>query len=207
MIYLYSGTPGSGKSLHTARVVLNDLRRGIPVIANFDINRNYVRKGIENFTYIETFDLCPDWLIQFSKEHFHDRKIKEDSITLIIDEAQMLFNPREWNMKNRLDWLKFFQMHRHYGYSVILVSQSDMMLDKQIRSLIEYEEIHRKLKNYGFKGILLSIMLLSTNLFCVVKYWYPMKLKVSNEFFRLHKKYYNLYDTYNEFGRSAETAL
>ena len=85
----------------------------------------------------------------------------EDSILLIIDEAQMLFNPRDWNAKDRIEWLKFFQVHRHFGFSIILVSQSDMMLDKQIRALIEYEEIHRKVSNYGIRGYLLMLLMLS----------------------------------------------
>lgn len=38
MIYLYSGTPGSGKSLHIARVIKNTLMMGKPVIANIPIN-------------------------------------------------------------------------------------------------------------------------------------------------------------------------
>ena len=204
MIYLYSGTPGSGKSLHTAKIVLDDLRRGLPVICNFEINKDLVKHGYENFQYIETFDLCPEWLIQFSQEHFKDKRVKEDSITLIIDEAQMLFNPREWNQKDRVAWLKFFQVHRHYGYSVILVSQSDMMLDKQIRALIEYEQIHRKISNYGLRGYFLQLFFLAPTLFCSVKYWYPMKLRIGSEFFRLHKKYYNLYDTYNDFSKNAQ---
>ena len=165
MIYLYSGTPGSGKSLHTAKIVLDDLRRGLPVICNFEINKDLVKHGYENFQYIETFDLCPEWLIQFSQEHFKDKRVKEDSITLIIDEAQMLFNPREWNQKDRVAWLKFFQVHRHYGYSVILVSQSDMMLDKQIRALIEYEQIHRKISNYGLRGYFLQLFFMQPKKF------------------------------------------
>ena len=85
MIYLYSGTPGSGKSLHTAKIVLDDLRRGLPVICNFEINKDLVKHGYENFQYIETFDLCPEWLIQFSQEHFKDKRVKEDSITRLIN--------------------------------------------------------------------------------------------------------------------------
>ena len=43
MIYLYSGTPGSGKSLHTARVIYYSLKRGFPVIANFPINLDKIK--------------------------------------------------------------------------------------------------------------------------------------------------------------------
>ena len=38
MIYLYTGTPGSGKSYHVARDIYFFLHYGRNVIANFDIN-------------------------------------------------------------------------------------------------------------------------------------------------------------------------
>ena len=50
MIYLYTGTPGSGKSLHLAEAIYKSLRRGQPVIANFEINTQNIkkRKGKKN---------------------------------------------------------------------------------------------------------------------------------------------------------------
>ena len=35
---------------------------------------------------------------------------------------------------------------------MILIAQFDRMLDRQIRSVIEYEHIHRKVKNIGVWG-------------------------------------------------------
>lgn len=58
MIYLYSGTPGSGKSMHAARLVLDYLGRRRPVIANFDINPATRRKD-ELFTYKPNGHLTP----------------------------------------------------------------------------------------------------------------------------------------------------
>ena len=43
MIYFYSGTPGSGKSLHVAQDIYQYLQRGKNVIANFDINEKAVK--------------------------------------------------------------------------------------------------------------------------------------------------------------------
>ena len=87
-------------------------------------------------------------------------------------------------------------MHRHYGYDIILVAQFDRMIDRQIRSLIEYEYIHRKVSNYGFRGWFICAVMLSPRLFISVKVWCPMKEKVGSEFFKCKKKYYSLYDTY-----------
>lgn len=197
MIYLYSGTPGSGKSLHSASVIYWTLRRNLPVIANFNINLCRV-KNPDRFLFIDNTELCPNKLIDYSKTYFSNKPIKEGKLTLVIDECQMLFNAREWNVKGRTDWLYFFTHHRKFGYDIILVAQFDRMIDRQIRSLIEYEVIHRKVSNFGFKGKIISLFALG-NLFVSVKIWYPMKEKVGSEFFRASKKYYSLYNTYDDF--------
>ena len=154
MIYLYSGTPGSGKSLHVARVIYFALMRNKPVICNFEINTSYV-KHPEQFHHIDNTELNPVKLMQYSQDYFGMKKVKEGELLLVIDECQMMFNARQWDKKGREDWNKFFQLHRHFGYDIILVAQFDRMIDRQIRSLIEYEQIHRKVSNFGAKGKLL----------------------------------------------------
>ena len=72
----------------------------------------------------------------------------------------------------------FFSQHRKYGYDVTLIAQFDRMIDKQLRGLIEYEYIHRKLSNYGFGGKIMSLIF-GGNTFVVVQMWYPLKLKTA----------------------------
>lgn len=198
MIYLYSGTPGSGKSLHAARVIYYSLLRRRPVICNFDVSREHV-KNYDLFFYVENSQLTPDYLMKYAVDYFGNRPVREGSIILFIDECQMMFNARSWDAQGRESWNKFFQVHRHYGYDIILIAQFDRMIDRQIRSLIEYEIVHRKVSNFGLKGKLLCGLLLAPKLFSFVKIWYPMKEKVSSELFRSKKKYYRLYDTYADF--------
>ena len=142
MIKLYSGTPGSGKSLHLARTIYWQLRMKHHVICNFPINLQIVEKWKQYFHYVPNDELTPMYLKQFSMAVFDDKPIKEDDIMLVIDESQMLFNARDWQKADRRGWLEFFTVHRHFGYSIILVAQFDQMLDKQVRSLIEYELVH-----------------------------------------------------------------
>ena len=197
MIFLYSGTPGSGKSLHVAERLCHLLRAGRPTVCNFPINLNRIpKKKRDLFCYKSNLEITPDFLIEFSREHFKGKKVKEGSIILVIDECQMMFNARNWDKSGRDEWNKFFQLHRHFGYNIILIAQFDRMIDRQIRSLIEYEYVHRKVSNFGLKGRLLSLMMLSTQMFVCVKMWYPLKEKVSSEFFRAKKRYYRLYDTF-----------
>lgn len=69
---------------------------------------------------------------------------------------------------------------------MVLVAQFDRMLDRQIRSLIEYEWIHRKVSNFGIQGKLISAFC-GGKLFVAVKVWYPMKEKVGSEFYMYRK--------------------
>lgn len=201
MIDLYSGTPGSGKSLHTAYRLYYWLRAGKTAICNFAIDLKKVNKrhpGKLEFYEVDNRDITPEYLIAFSRDHFNGKKVREDEIILVIDEAQILFNAREWQKIGRAEWLSFFSQHRKYGYHIILIAQFDRMLDRQIRSVIEYEYVHRKVSNFGIKGKILSLIM-GARVFVAVKVWYPMQEKIGQEFFRARKRFYSLYDTYGSF--------
>lgn len=198
MIYLYSGTPGSGKSLHQAKDIYHWLRRGRTCICNFDVDIHKIPKCKGQFIYLDNQFLRPETLIKFSKVYFSTHEFKEGRLRVYIDECQLLFNAREWNIQGRKEWLSFFTQHRKYGYDIFLVAQFDRMVDRQIRSLIEYEVIHRKASNFGTMGTLFSLFA-GGNLFVAVTMWYPMREKIDSEFFKANKKYYSLYDTYSTF--------
>ena len=199
-IYLYSGTPGSGKSLHSAKDIIDWFKKGKPVISNFDVDLSPYPKA--KHTCVEDQDLTPEFLAEFSRNFFGGRKLTkkdEDTILLVIDECQLMFNSREYQKKDRKIWIKFFTQHRKLGYRVILIAQMDKMLDKQIRGVIEYEYIHRKLSNFGKAGKILTLFF-GGETFTAVQMWYPLKLKIGSSMFRCKKKYYSLYDSYVTFG-------
>lgn len=201
MITLYSGTPGAGKSLHLASRLYHWMQyKNAPIIANFECNFSGIKKPKGNFLCIDNSVLVPERLINFSHnyESYIGRRLKEGEILLVIDEAQLLFNSREWVKTDRAEWCAFFTQHRKLGFEVVLVAQFDRMLDRQIRSLIEYEWVHRKVSNFGVAGKFLS-MFCGGKLFVAVKVWYPMREKVGSEFFFYRKKLSSIYDTYALF--------
>ena len=111
MVYTYTGTPGSGKSLHCADMILFHLKHGRRVICNFPINMNMIKKKYhKNFLYLPDSELTPHYLFEFAKA-FHKEK-KESQTYLIIDEAQRLF-PIDRVYERRKEWEQFFQLHRH----------------------------------------------------------------------------------------------
>ena len=210
MIELYSGTPGSGKSLHTAKEIRTRLRMHKRVIiGNFFINTKAVKKCKGNYLMVMNDRLTPDRLLRFSRHMSHHlgRRMKEGEILLVIDEAQLLFNSREWQNISRNGWLSFFSQHRHYGYDIILIAQFDRMLDRQVRCLLEYESVHRKVSKFGYIGFFVGLFT-GGNLYVSVKRWYPIKEKVEGSFFFGSKKVFAIYDSYNHFdapGQSTKT--
>lgn len=207
MIKLYSGTPGSGKSLHLASYLYYRVKnhRGL-VICNFEINLDNIKgkNKKSRFMCVTNDNLTPEFLMleadkyAYEYEAKHRCHVPEGELLIVIDESQLMFNSRDWQQTRRNDWLSFFTQHRKYGYDIILVAQFDRMLDRQIRSLIEYEWVHRKINNYGIPGMILGFLSFGS-LFVCVKVWYPMKDKVGSEFFKGNKKYFRLYDTRRKF--------
>lgn len=196
MISLYSGTPGSGKSLHVAKDIRDRAILGKPTIANFPANLGKYKRA--NYTYCPNDEMTPQYLIEYSREYFKTHRFKEGAILLIIDECQLMFNAREWQQKGRAEWLSFFTQHRKYGIDIILIAQFDRMVDRQIRSLIEYEFIHRKVSNYGIGGMIFSFCS-GGKLFIAVQMWYPLRARIGSEMFHARKKYWSIYDSFATF--------
>lgn len=200
MIYFYSGTPGSGKSLHVARDIyirLNKNKKYPNVIANFAINEKMIKNKKSKFIYRDNFDLTVEFLLSYA---FENHKLGVENQTLVVvDECSVIWNSRSW-MKDadRMEWLKFFVQHRKLGYNFILISQTDRQIDRQIRSLFEYEVKHRKVNNFKI-GQLLPI-----STFAAVTYWYGLNERLGVEFFTYRKKWSKFYDSYGTFELDTE---
>lgn len=198
MIYLYSGTPGSGKSLHMAsNIYWGTKNSNLFFIVNFPVNMDLI-KHKENLKVVDNDWITPQNLINFAIEYWGNKPVKEGKIKLYIDEAQILFNARDYQTVYKAGWTKFFSLHRHLGYDIYLVSQFDRMLDRQIRSLIEHEVKHRKAKEMGYGGKFYNFIAFG-GLFIAVDYYYPLKQRLSAEFFKYTRLIGKMYDTHALF--------
>lgn len=220
MIHLYSGTPGSGKSFHATAKMFYRLRNRGNVISNYPINlencassllgywvhhlfKSYKPRlrRLGQFDYIDNSQLTVSYLIDYAKKN-HKRG-KESQTLVVIDECGIMFNPRTFSQSDRLEWIQFFSLHRHYGYDFILISQSDRMIDRQIRSFFEYEHKHRNVGHFKLFGRLLSLFC-GGSLFIDVTTFYCLREKVASDFFRFSKRIASLYDSYVLYGASEE---
>jgi hypothetical protein len=195
MIRFFSGTPGSGKSYHMAKEISFKLRLGRNIICSEEINLNKVsdfgRKKIGKFVHLPIEEMNPEYFYMYAYENHI--KGKEKQTIIIMDECHRIFNPREWGRKDRKDWLIFFSEHRHIGYDIILVSQNDRQVDRQIRSQFEHEIKHRKVNNMHSLAFLLPTMFV-----CVEKY-YGNNMIISKNFMMFRKRIGNIYDSHAKF--------
>ena len=189
MIVLYSGTPGSGKTYCSVLTVLEWLRGGKYVISNVRLNFSGLRDGDKlslRYLYVpwQHFDLqlFYDWA------KCRHKVARENQTLVVIDEAQRTFNAREFQRGDRAQWVTFFSEHRHYGYSVLMIAQNDRMIDRQIRSLVEYEYVHRRVQVY--------LRWLPGTTFTQIMRWYGVREKLGQRFVRLRPSVANLYNTF-----------
>ena len=94
MIILYSGTPGSGKSLDVARQIMLKGKLGQNFIGNMIIKKKYLKDMKGKYLYVDTDSLDPDELMEYARK-YHKHGIEHQTI-LVIDECQQIFNSRDW---------------------------------------------------------------------------------------------------------------
>lgn len=199
MVNLFTGTPGSGKSYNATWRIDRCLKQGINVICNYPVKTNWRHKGL--FVYLPNEEITVSYLLQFAREHHKPKK--ESQTFVVFDEASIKFNSRSFNTRDRMQWIEFLSCSRHYGFDVLLITQSDKAIDRQIRGLVEFNYKFRKLASYGLKGWLLVAVLRKK--FICIKYWYVIDEKCGTEFFNIKKKIANLYDTFALFERQSLT--
>ncbi|MNI87849.1 Zonular occludens toxin (Zot) [compost metagenome] len=110
---IYTGPRGSGKTSHAVNDAFKKLanRRKNTVVANFDLkfSKRQIKKGYrDRFFFIPDKEMTPSKLLELSAIH---RWFEVEGCTdLIIDEAGLKFNARDWQVKGpeRMEWIDFF---------------------------------------------------------------------------------------------------
>lgn len=206
-ILCLTGVPGSGKSLHAASMVRFELTRRFPrpVIANFPLSANApvdaaVRRDLYHF--IPNEDMSAGKIIDFANDWWyrHPEDFREDYITLVLDECQLLFNSRLWSQSSRMSYLEFLSQSRKYGIKVVLIAQATKMIDNQFRMLVEVEHNHRRIASMGPVGALVAAPF-GGRLFMIVRSLYQCNERLGMELFRGTRKDMQMYDSYARFER------
>jgi len=117
MVLLFSGKPGSGKTLSAVRYIVKDKRKTVYTNVKLEIPG----KKIE----------------QILPSNVQELKKLRDGI-VFVDEANFVFSSRFWNRIPK-DLIQFWAMHRKHGVDLILTSHSLKRIDIILRELVSYE--------------------------------------------------------------------
>lgn len=224
MIEMYTGTPGSGKSLHTVHEIRAWLRAGKKVISTCDIDTDlcflniwqklYIKhtgkkpkkikhnKKQDNFYYIPIEEVTPDYLYRFAAEHHIYGK--ERQTIVFLDECVSIFSPtvlsedrngiKKWNA-----WDEFFRKHRHLGFDLVLIPQSKKLIARKVIEYCEFETKHFNRKNQGFLGSIFSLFC-GGSLFSWSRFWRGTHGKPLEQGFFTYKPLFGLmYNSYSMF--------
>lgn len=192
MIEIQQGTPGSGKSAAAVARAIMHLRKGGVVAANFSLIDGWAEKVAEQYFISKLpFGLGDDFRYKKASS-LHGRFFRVDDVDsirsieprklstdlykddgsysegnglLILDEAQLLFNSRNWQAN--MPWIEFLTQHRKLGWNIVLIAHHIDMIDSQIRPLCEYESRFRNLQKVSIP--LLGLPLAPFPLFLVVR--------------------------------------
>lgn len=89
-IDVFTGVPGSGKSLHAASLCREWLnwRRDVPILANFRLGKDAPVRKRHMFTYMPNEEMSAGKLIDFACDWWDTHEFREDGLALVVDECQ-----------------------------------------------------------------------------------------------------------------------
>jgi len=135
MIEFYEGKIGGGKTYSAVLRILKYLTNGGVVATNINLNVEYIRKVLD---HDHGYELNEKQIIQLSEDNvllFHrytPQGTKDLPTLVIIDEAHLFFNAREWNKADK-ELLTFITQSRKCFTDIIFITQSLKTVDKQLR--------------------------------------------------------------------------
>lgn len=221
MITLLTGSPGHGKSYTLVREIEKAVgNKGEPVATNVPLREDWAEIMARRHTLfgplrkkaVERKATEFRKLVFISNDFAELLRVRlagegEGRGKLILDESQRWLNTRGWDnavnpdgtpmkraeaLQQRLRILNHLSGHRHYGFHVILATQSDKSIDSQARELYEFHSEVRNLRRLPWIGIFLRF-----NIFVRVTRWNDRaKSKAGVDCYFLSKSLANLYHTH-----------
>lgn len=172
-----SGRLGAGKTMYAVQNIYNALLAGKEVHTNIRFVdfwsyrviktlpvRNFIRFMKSYFLDYRVFERME--MLKIQDLYFYHKSLRdfiacdgvekesiESSRLMVWDEIHLELNSRDWKSENKAV-IRFFTLSRKMGFDVILISQLQSSIDKQIRELsdlsFEIKNLNRFIKFLNF---------------------------------------------------------
>lgn len=136
---IYSGLPGSGKTLKMVEDCIALMRKGVVVYSNLTIiDPEYGHRSRPLGSWLE--------MLRASVEALEEGK----PTVFAIDEIHLMCDARNWS-KTPGWWLNLIAQRRHYGVGIIGTTQAIDQVEKRLRTLVDFIlEVHMPIQRGWF---------------------------------------------------------
>lgn len=222
MITLLTGSPGHGKSYTLIRMIEQTVAgKGQPCATNVPLRPDWATIMARRHTLFGPFRKEAvarkaselERLMVISNDFDTLLRVRlsgegEGRGKLILDESQRWMNTRGYDsalnpvtgepvkravaLMARMRILNHLSGHRHYGYDVVLATQSDKAIDTQARDLYEFHSEVRNMRRLPWIGMICRV-----NVFLLITRWNDRaKSKAGVNLYFLSKSLASLYHTH-----------
>jgi zona occludens toxin len=206
VIELLTGTPGAGKSYAAVRRIVDELEAGKVVVTNIPLaadaaerfaGANGLRRLIPGRRARVASSYRERVLVVDDLEDLMRVRVtgtKEGRAVAVLDEAHEWMNARSWTAGDREAIVRWFAKHRHLGFDVVLITQDEKNLDRQVRDLYEYLSRVKNLRRFRLAGV----PVFPFNCFVVITSWHDaQKSVVRRRVFGLNRRVAGCYATHS----------
>lgn len=158
MINAIVGRPGGGKTYESVRYhilpsILDDKRK---VVTNIPVNKEHIKRihGAEYADLVEVIEgnfsnfgqQRPFSLVTDFTNHNEWKNEKGQGVLFVIDEAHLSLG-----RDAKKETLEYLSMHRHYGHDLLLLTQNERKLNRDVKDMVEVAYRCTKMAAYGDK--------------------------------------------------------
>jgi len=176
MITVYTGLPGSGKTVQIARQAEKLARKNLELLKSTGVAR-YVRS---NLPFSPIFVKKYGEILRPFSDIYDMPKWKECDV--VIDELADYFDSHEWERTPR-EIKAYLRLHRHYKVNIYAVAQDFLTVDKSFRRLCAHLYHIDRIFSYGEPSVYKSKNKKHPFVFSVIR-------EVDPNMWELEKEYY-----------------
>lgn len=140
MIEFVEGKIGGGKSYYSTMRLIHGMCQGKPCMTNIVLNEKECLEEIERISGKRYASLPWEYINEDDIPKLHEVLPygggKESQMQVVIDEAHIWFNSREWKTLNK-KWNRYLTQSRKAGVDFIFISQAASNVDAQLRRQAE----------------------------------------------------------------------